>query len=59
MKIILVIGGTGQIGSELIMKLRSIYGNSNVVLRLHTDCSYPPANFGERTGRIVDITKPH
>jgi nucleoside-diphosphate-sugar epimerase len=31
MKNILVIGSVGQIGSELTMKLRSIYGNSNVV----------------------------
>ena len=31
MKKILVIGATGQIGSELTMKLRSVYGNDNVV----------------------------
>ena len=31
MKKILVIGATGQIGSELTMKLRSIYGHDNVV----------------------------
>lgn len=31
MKRILIIGSTGQIGSELTMKLRGIYGNSNVV----------------------------
>lgn len=31
MKNILVIGATGQIGSELSMKLRSIYGSDNVV----------------------------
>ncbi len=31
MKNILVIGAVGQIGSELTMKLRSIYGNQNVV----------------------------
>lgn len=31
MKKILVIGATGQIGSELTMKLRSIYGDENVV----------------------------
>jgi nucleoside-diphosphate-sugar epimerase len=31
MKKILVIGSVGQIGSELTMRLRSIYGNSNVV----------------------------
>ena len=31
MKNILVIGATGQIGSELTMKLRNIYGNDHVV----------------------------
>ena len=31
MKKILIIGATGQIGSELAMKLRSIYGGANVV----------------------------
>jgi len=31
MKHILVIGSVGQIGSELTMKLRKIYGNNNVV----------------------------
>ena len=31
MKNILVVGSTGQIGSELTMKLRGIYGGSNVV----------------------------
>ena len=31
MKKILIIGAVGQIGSELTMKLRSIYGNANVV----------------------------
>ena len=36
MKNILVIGSTGQIGSELTMKLRDIYGNDNVV------CGYIP-----------------
>ena len=31
MKNVLVIGATGQIGSELTMELRSRYGNSHVV----------------------------
>lgn len=31
MKRILIVGSTGQIGSELSIKLRSIYGDSNVV----------------------------
>lgn len=56
MKNILVIGGTGQIGSELTMKLRGIYGDGHVV------CGYIPnaAPKGELLGRgpaeIVDIT---
>ncbi len=37
MKNILVIGATGQIGSELTMKLREIYGNTHVV------CGYIPS----------------
>ena len=37
MKNILVIGATGQIGSELTMKLRNIYGNDHVV------CGYIPS----------------
>ena len=31
MKKILIIGSGGQIGTELVKKLRSIYGNDNVV----------------------------
>ena len=31
MKKILIIGAGGQIGSELTMKLRSVYGGDNVV----------------------------
>ena len=31
MKNVLIIGATGQIGSELTMKLRGIYGGGNVV----------------------------
>ena len=31
MKNILVIGSVGQIGSELTMRLRDVYGSSNVV----------------------------
>ncbi len=58
MKNILVIGATGQIGSELTMKLRDIYGNDNVV------CGYIPG--AEPKGillesgpaEIVDITNP-
>ena len=56
MKNILVIGGTGQIGSELIMKLREFYPQGNVV------CGYipvaPPTGALLETGpsAVVDIT---
>ena len=32
MKKILIVGAGGQIGSELVPHLRSIYGNNNVLL---------------------------
>jgi len=28
---ILIIGSSGQIGTELVMELRSVYGNNNVI----------------------------
>lgn len=37
MKNILIIGATGQIGSELTMTLRGIYGNEHVI------CGYIPS----------------
>jgi len=36
MKRVLVTGGTGQIGSELVPELRRIYGNHNVVVGVHS-----------------------
>lgn len=52
MKNILIVGSTGQIGSELSIKLRSIYGDSNVI------CGYfkppYPENFFE-AGPTVEI----
>ena len=56
MRNILVIGGTGQIGSELIMKLRGLYPTGNVV------CGYipvaPPKGALLESGpaEVVDIT---
>ena len=58
MKNILVIGGTGQIGSELIMKLRGIYGPDHVI------CGYIPSAAPKGVllesgpAEIVDITNP-
>lgn len=58
MKNILVIGATGQIGSELTLKLREIYGNTHVV------CGYIPSAkpHGElrESGpfEICDVTNP-
>ncbi len=58
MKNILVIGGTGQIGSELIMKLRGIYGNENVVCG--SIPAAPPKGILLESGpaEVVDITNP-
>ena len=58
MKNILVIGGTGQIGSELIMKLRALYPQGTVV------CGYSPAAppkgilLESGPAEVVDITDP-
>lgn len=56
MKNILVIGAVGQIGSELTMKLRKIYGNSSVVAGY-----FRPAPTGELLNsgpsEYVDVTE--
>ena len=58
MKNILVIGGTGQIGSELTMKLRGIYGNGNVVCG-HIESARPQGELLESgPAALVDITRP-
>ena len=57
MKNILVIGSVGQIGSELTMKLRKIYGNSSVVAGY-----FRPEPTGELLNsgpaEYVDVTQP-
>lgn len=55
MKNILVIGATGQIGSELTMELRKRYGNEHVVAGYIT--SAPPQGELRKTGpcAIVDV----
>ncbi|MDR1369115.1 MAG: NAD-dependent epimerase/dehydratase family protein [Dysgonamonadaceae bacterium] len=44
MKKILIVGSTGQIGSELNIRLRSIYGENNVVCGYYTP-PFPPGFF--------------
>lgn len=56
MKKILVIGATGQIGSELTMKLRSIYGGANVVAGYITGAE-PKGELAESgPSEICDVT---
>ena len=56
MKNILVIGSTGQIGSELTMKLRKIYGNSSVVAG-YIPSAAPKGELAESGPKeVVDIT---
>ncbi len=68
MKNILVIGATGQIGSELTMKLRSIYGNSHVVAGYITGAEPKgelkesgPAELADitNTQQLFDIVRKH
>jgi nucleoside-diphosphate-sugar epimerase len=51
---ILVIGATGQVGSELILALRQKYGLANVVAGLNKTA--PNANLKARPCEIVDIS---
>ena len=56
MKNILVIGATGQIGSELTMKLRSIYGNDHVVAGYIVGAE-PKGELAERgPAEVCDVT---
>ena len=56
MKKILIIGSTGQIGSELSVRLRSIYGDSNVICGYYTP-PYPEGFF--EAGPAVEIDALH
>lgn len=56
MKNILVIGGTGQIGSELTMKLRGIYGDGHVVCGYIPNAAPKGALLESGPAEIVDIT---
>ncbi len=56
MKNILVIGSTGQIGSELTMKLRGLYPNGNVVAGYIPGAEPKGALLESGPSAIVDIT---
>ena len=56
MKNVLIIGSTGQIGSELTMKLRGIYGNSHIVAG-YIPGAEPKGELAESgPSEVVDIT---
>ncbi|EGJ71218.1 L-threonine 3-dehydrogenase [Bacteroides coprosuis DSM 18011] len=58
MKNILVIGSTGQIGSELTLELRKHYGNDHVVAGFITGCE--PKGILKESGpsELADVTNP-
>lgn len=56
MKNVLVIGSTGQIGSELTMKLRSIYGNDHVVAGYITGAEPKGILLESGPSEIADVT---
>lgn len=58
MKNILVIGATGQIGSELTMKLRSIYKDGNVVAGYIRGAEPKGELLESGPSELVDITDP-
>ena len=56
MKNVLIIGSTGQIGSELTMKLRGIYGGDHIVAG-YIPGAEPKGELAESgPSEIVDIT---
>ena len=58
MKNILIIGATGQIGSELTMKLRSLYPNGNVVAGYIQGAEPKGELLESGPAALVDITNP-
>ena len=58
MKNILIIGATGQIGSELTMKLRNTYPNGNVVAGYIPGAEPKGELLESGPAALVDITKP-
>ncbi|NYZ77297.1 L-threonine 3-dehydrogenase [Candidatus Micrarchaeota archaeon] len=66
MKSILVIGATGQIGSDLVPELRKRYGNSNVVAMAHksqpsAELSAGPVEFADAGDKeaLLGVVKKH
>lgn len=58
MKNVLIIGSTGQIGSELTMKLRAIYGGSNIVAGYINGAEPKGELLESGPAALVDITNP-
>ena len=58
MKNILIIGATGQIGSELTLKLRKIYGGNHVVAGYIAGCEPKGELLESGTAVLADITNP-
>lgn len=58
MKNVLIIGATGQIGSELTMKLRDIYGGDNIVAGYIKGAEPKGALLESGPAAEVDITNP-
>ena len=58
MKKVLVIGATGQIGSELVVKLRSIYGDNQVVAGYVPGVIVPDAIRNGGPLEVADILNP-
>ncbi|MCH5241136.1 MAG: NAD-dependent epimerase/dehydratase family protein [Muribaculaceae bacterium] len=58
MKNILIIGATGQIGSELTMKLRGLYPNGNVVAGYIPGAEPKGVLLESGPSAVVDITNP-
>lgn len=56
MKKILVVGSLGQIGSELVMKLRNIYGNDNVIAGDIKDVKTNERLANSGPSEIADVT---
>lgn len=58
MKNILVIGSTGQIGSELTMELRKVYGNSHVIAGYITGSEPKGELLESGPAEFADVTNP-